>query len=96
MMLETSTEVKDSFADIGIVFSNNGTATVDVEKIRKTDITTLENLFGRESDFVNKLGFLSTRISNNAEANIESLSSAYNANGSLYATMANSKFDFWG
>ena len=96
MMLETLAEVKDSFADIGIAFSNNRTATVDMEKVRKTDITTLENLFGKESDFVSKLGFLSTRISNNAEANIESLSSAYNANGSLYAAMGNSKFDFWG
>ena len=96
MMLETSTEVKDSFAGIGITFSNNGTATVDMEKVRKTDITTLENLFGKESDFVNKVGFLSTRISNNAEANIESLSSAYNASGNLYAAMGNSKFDFWG
>ncbi len=96
MMLETSAEVKDSFADVGIAFSNNGTATIDMDKVRKADITTLENLFGKESDFVNKLSFLSTRISNNAEVNIESLSSAYNANGSLYATMGNSKFDFWG
>ena len=54
MRLENSTEVKDSFAGIGITFSNN------------------------------------------AEANIESLSSAHNANGSLYATIGNSKFDFWG
>ena len=96
MMLETSTEVKDSFADIGIAFSNNGIATVDMEKVRKTDIMELESLFGRESDFVNKLDFLSMRISNNAEANIESLTSAYNASGNLYATMGSSKFNFWG
>lgn len=96
MMLETSAEAKDNFTNIGITFSKDGTATVDMEKVKNTDIATLEGLFGKESDFVNKIEFLSTRISNNAEANIENLSSAYNANGSLYAAMANSKFDFWG
>ena len=96
MMLETSAEANDNFTDIGIAFSKDGTAIVDMEKVKNADITTLESLFGTESDFVNKIEFLSTRISNNAEANIESLSSAYNANGSLYAAMGNSKFDFWG
>ena len=96
MMLETSVEAKDNFADIGIAFSKDGTAAVDMEKVKNADITTLESLFGTESDFVNKIEFLSTRISNNAEANIESLSSAYNGKGSLYAAMSNSKFDFWG
>ena len=96
MMLEISAEAKDNFADIGITFSRNGIAAVDMEKVKNVDITTLESLFGKGSDFVNKIEFLSTRISNNAEANIESLSSAYNANGSLYAAMINSKFDFWG
>ena len=84
MMLETSVEAKDNFADIGIAFSKDGTAAVDMEKVKNADITTLESLFGTESDFVNKIEFLSTRISNNAEANIESLSSAYNGKGSLY------------
>lgn len=96
MMLETSAEAKDAFVNIGINFSKDGTATLNMEKVKNTDIATLESLFGKESDFVNKTEFLSTRISDNAEANIESLSSAYNANGSLYTAMGNGKIDIWG
>lgn len=57
---------------------------------------TLQGLFGKESDFVQKIEFLSTRISDNAEANVESLGNAYNAGGNLYSAMSSSKYDFWG
>ena len=67
-----------------------------MEKVKATDFATLESLFGKESDFVNKVEFLSTRISDNAEANVESLSSTYNAGGNLYSAMNSSKYDFWG
>lgn len=69
---------------------------IDMEKIKATDFETLEGLFGKDSDFVNKIGFLAEKVSNNAEANIRSLNSAYNASGNIYASMGNSKFDFWG
>ena len=39
---------------------------------------------------------LAEKVSNNAEVNIRSLNSAYNASGSIYAAIGNSKFDFWG
>ena len=80
----------------GITFAKDGTANADMEKIKAADFTTVEGLFGKESDFVNKVHFLSTRISDNAEANVESLSSAYNARGNLYSAMNSSKYDFWG
>lgn len=96
MLVETPEEAKESLVSVGIVFSKDGTATVDMEKVKATDIDTLEGLFGEDSDFVTKVEFLSTRISDNAEANVESLSSAYNASGNMYASMASSKFDFWG
>ena len=95
-MLETATESKEGLSSVGITFAKDGTASVDIEKMKVTDITTLKNLFGSKSEFVNKIGFLSDRISNNAEANIESLSSAYNAGGNLYSLLNSSKYDFWG
>ena len=95
-MMETAIESKESLSSVGITFAKDGTASVDIEKMKVTDLTTLENLFGSKSEFVNKIGFLSDRISNNAEANIESLSSAYNAGGNLYSLLNSSKYDFWG
>ena len=96
MLLEAPAEAKESLESVGITFAKDGTANIDMEKIKAADFTALEGLFGKESDFVNKVQFLSTRISDNAEANVESLSSAYNSNGNLYAAMGSSKFDFWG
>ena len=95
-MLEAATESKESLSGVGITFAKDGTASVDMEKIKATDITTLESLFGSKSEFINKIGFLSDRISNNAEANVESLSSAYDAGGNLYSLLNSSKYDFWG
>lgn len=96
MMLEASAETKESLSGVGVTFAKDGTAKVDMEKIKATDFETLEGLFGKDSDFVNKIGFLSAKVSDNAEANIKSLNSAYNASGNIYAAMGNSKFDFWG
>lgn len=96
MMLEASVETKESLSGVGVSFAKDGTAKVDMEKIKATDFETLEGLFGKDSDFVNKIGFLSAKVSDNAEANIKSLNSAYNASGNIYAAMGNSKFDFWG
>lgn len=96
MMLEASTETKESLSSVGVAFTKDGTAKVDMEKIKTADFETLEGLFGTESNFVNKIGFLAEKVSNNAEANIRSLNSTYNTNGSIYAAMENSKYDFWG
>lgn len=96
MMLEASVETKESLSSVGVAFTKDGTAKVDMEKIKATDFETIEGLFGKDSDYVNKIDFLSAKISNNAEANIRSLNSTYNTSGSIYETMGNSKFDFWG
>ena len=96
MMLEASAETRESFSSVGITFAKDGTARVDMEKVKATDFETLEGLFGKDSDFVNKIGFLSEKVSNNAVANMKSLNSAYDANGSIYASMGSNRFDCWG
>ena len=96
MLSEAPEEAKESLASIGITFAKDGTASVDMDKVKEADLETLENLFGSKSNFMGKMNFLSTRISDNAGANVESLSSAYSANGNLYTGIASSKYDFWG
>ena len=96
MLLEAPDEVKESLSGVGITFAKDGAARVDMEKVKAADLETLQGLFGKESDFVQKIEFLSTRISDNAEANVESLGNAYNAGGNLYSAMSSSKYDFLG
>ena len=96
MLLEAPDEVKENLSGVGITFAKDGTASIDMEKVKAADFEILEGLFGKESDFVQKIEFLSTRISDNAEANVESLGNAYNTGGNLYSAMSSSKYDFWG
>lgn len=96
MLSETSDEIKGSLKNIGVTFNDDGTADVDIAKIKKTDLETLEGLFGKESDFVSKVDFISGRISDNAEANIKSLSSTYNSGGNTYEASGKNRYDFFG
>ena len=94
MLTEAGTDVKESLAEIGITVAKDGTAKMDKEKVEVADLETLEKLFGKEGDFVSKVQFLSNRISDNAEANIKSLGSSYNASGNLYSAVGNNRYDF--
>lgn len=96
MMTEASSEEKESLESIGITFTKNGTASVDMDKVKAADMETLESLFGSKSGFMSKMKFLSTRIADNAKANVESLSSSYSSSGNYYMTSIGSKYDFWG
>lgn len=95
MLTEAGIEEKESLSEIGITFAKDGTAKVDKEKVKAADLETLERMFGKESDFVGKVQFLSTRISDNAEVNIKSLGNSYNTSGSLYSAVGNNRYEFW-
>ena len=96
MMVDVAGAEKDRLKDIGISFAKDGTASVDMDKLKKSDIQSLEQLFGNKSEFINKVKFISTRISNNAETNIKSFSNTYSGKGSFRSTSINSKYDFRG
>lgn len=95
MLTEAPKEVKKDLESIGITFKKDGTANIDKDKLKEADLDTLENLFGRNSSFMNKMNFTSTRISDNAEANTKSFSSGYTSKGNLYGT-SGSRYNFWG
>lgn len=94
MLSEVSEEAKEGLESIGIAFEKDGTAIVDMEKVKAADSETLEKLFGSESGFMRKVNILATRISNYAGANAESLGSAYSSKGNFYTAGTSSKYDF--
>lgn len=95
MLGETSDGMAESLAEIGVTFAEDGSAIVDMEKLKQADAKTLEELFGSQSGFVSKTKVLATRISDNAEANSKSFSSTYASNGNLYTASTGSKYDVW-
>lgn len=96
MLSEASKEVKESLASIGISLDKDGMASVDRDKIKETDLEALEKFFGSKSEFVSKLSFISTRISDNAEVNVESFKTSYSNDGNLYYGSIGSKYNYWG
>lgn len=90
MLSDAAKEAEESLSGIGITFHKDGSANVDMDKVKKSDMETLENLFGSKSDFVSKVNFISTRISDNAEANVKSFSSSYSSNGTQSTWMSGS------
>lgn len=93
-LVEASSKSKESLESLGITFSKDGTAYVDMEKIKVTDMVTLKETLGKESDFIEKVDFLSSRISDYAKANVESVSSTYNSAANLYFA-GNGKYNFY-
>ena len=96
MLIEAPEDAKEELAKVGVSFAKDGTASVDMDKLKSADIESLENLFGSKSEVVSKVKFIATRISNNAEASVKSYSSGYSSKGNLYNGSVNSRFDFRG
>lgn len=96
MLTEASDTVKEKLEGMGITFEKDGSIDFDKGKLHATDVAALEEVFGEESEFVTKAAYLATRISENAAAYVENVSSTYGAKGSLYTGMMNSRIDFWG
>lgn len=95
MLKEAAAENSEALSDMGITISKDGTAVIDKEKLEAADIDSLEKVFGASGSFSEKLSFFASRISDNAKANVDSLSSLYSLTGNLYSALS-SKYDFWG
>lgn len=87
-----SLDLRDSFILMGICFDKNGFMSVDDDKLKAIDINEFKN---NMDIFSHKVGFLSERISENANAIEESLSNRYDAMGNMFS-QGTSMYDFWG
>lgn len=95
MLSEAAAEKKDVLAKVGIYIDKVGKMSVDAEKLKDADTEQLEKVFGRDSSFMEKLAFLSNRISDNAQSYASSMSNQYNAAGNTYSA-SSSRYDFLG
>jgi cell division protein FtsB len=96
MMQEAYDESKENLSSIGIGADGNGYLSLDESKFDAADIDTLENALGGDSTFSVKTGYIASRIANNAESYLESMSSQYSAAGTNYSSYSSNKYDLWG
>lgn len=95
MLREAAEDNSEVLAAVGITISKDGKAAVDSDKLKAADVDTLEKALGSSNDFTAKVSFLAGRISDNAQAGVESLSSQYGRSGDLLSSVGG-KYSFWG
>ncbi|MCM1181114.1 MAG: hypothetical protein NC347_12710 [Clostridium sp.] len=95
MLSEAASANRDLLAEVGMTVGKDGKVSVDAEKLKDADKEQLKKVFGKDSDFMEKLAFLSEHISDNAQSYADSISNQYNAAGNTYSA-GSSKYDFLG
>lgn len=95
MLKEIPSEDSELLNSVGITVTKDDKIEFNSEKLKLVDTETLEKVFGNDSEFITKIAYVTSKIADNAEANVESLSSSYNQIGNIYSSV-NNKYDFWG
>ena len=92
MLKEVSGDSVEDLKRIGITINKSGKLSINEKTFMAADIDVVENILGNKSEFMTKTAFVASRISNNAKANIESLSNTYDSSCSFYSIL-NSMYD---
>lgn len=79
---EAVEENKGLLSGVGISLDKNGRMILDKDKLKATDVDRLENIFGADGVLSSKLNMIAEKAADNAQANLKSISSQYNASGS--------------
>lgn len=95
MLRDTALENSEQLSALGITIGKDGALSIDAEKLKAASVDDVEKVFGASGSLTSKTAFIAGKISDNAQANMESVSGQYNASGNLYAQLA-SKFDYFG
>ena len=95
MLKSAASDNKEALESIGITIAKDGSLSVDKDKLKETDIDTLEKVLGNTKGFTQKAAYVADRVSDNAHTNQSSLSSQYSSTGSLYSALA-SKYNLYG
>lgn len=95
MLGEAASENAEALKSIGVSIAKDGTLSLDKSTMKKADLESLEKVLGVSGTFTKKTAFVASRISENAQANAQSVSSQYDVTGNLYTASA-SKYDFRG
>lgn len=86
---------KEALAEIGITTKKDGSLEIDQEKLKGASLEQLEKALGKDSSLTTRLSYISSRIADNASANLENLSGSYLPDGNTTSSHLN-KYDFWG
>lgn len=80
---DVSLDNQAALEEIGITVGSGGSLSLNREKLESADWEKVEKLLGSEGDFMKRMNYVASRVSDNAKTNAESLSSRYNSRGDI-------------
>ena len=94
MLREAASDNREQLEKIGITIGKEGTLSINKEKLNAASVEDIQSAFGGSGQLASKTAYIADRISNNAQAGIQSTSSQYDGTGNIYSQLA-SRYDFW-
>ncbi len=90
-------EQTETLATVGITCKKDGSLNIDKDSLKAAGIDDLKAVFQSTSGFMEKIGYISGRVAENAKAAGESLLSGYGSTGAeSIRSFTESMYDFWG
>ena len=86
----------DALSELGISMEKDGSLTVDEEKLKAAKVEDLENVFGAKSEFVQKLQYMASNISDSVEAELKSMGNQYGQDANAFSSYISNKYNLWG
>lgn len=84
---EAVEENKGLLSGVGISLDKNDRMILDKDKLKATDVGTIESIFGTGGVLSSKLNLIAEKAADNAQANLKSISNQYNASGNSVDAM---------
>ena len=84
----------EALSAVGITVGKDGSMTIDESKMNAAKLEDLEGLFGSKSEFIQKLEYLASHISDNVSAEIESLGNQYGQDANSFSSYLSNKYDW--
>lgn len=94
MLQEAASDNREQLEKIGITIGKEGTLSIDKEKLNAAAVEDIQSAFGGSGHLAAKTAYIADRISNYAQAGMQSASSQYDGTGNMYSQLT-SRFDFW-
>ena len=99
LLKEAVKENSETLSAVGIALKDDGSLSIDENKLKAADTDTLKKAFGTSSEFAKRLGIIGSNVSSLAKANINYVTNSYTSSGAasnssddLYSLMT-SKFN---
>ena len=99
LLKEAVKENSETLSAVGIALKDDGSLSIDENKLKAADTDTLKKAFGTSSEFAKRLGIIGSNVSSLAKANINYVTNSYTSSGvasnssdDLYSLMT-SKFN---